>query len=408
MKEPDQHLDKLLTSPNFVQDPYPVYRELHATAPVYWCEPWGAWLLTGYDDVMTTSQSPDVFANQGRMEALLRHLPTETWDELAPLREHFSSGLMHSDPPDHTRLRLLVSKAFSPRVIEAMRTRIQGVVDSLLDSVQAVSKMDVISDLAFPLPATVISELLGIPVEDREQFSYWAKAITSIQGTGQAKADVALRAQENLLEVRQYFSEIFAQRRREPQDDLISALVRAEEQGDKLNEAELVSTCTTLLLAGHETTTCLIANGILTLLKLPDQLDELRSNPSLLPSAIDEVLRYETPLQRVHKLVAKEAQIRGTKIKKGQMVLQMLGAANRDPAYFPDPDRFDIRRNGTRNFAFGHGIHFCLGALLARLEGEIAIRTVIERLPKLRLDTKTVSWAAGTYFRIPVSAPVFF
>ena len=408
MKETGAHLDELLTSPDFVQDPYPVYRALHAAAPVYWCEPWGAWLLTGYDDVMTTYQSPDVFANQGRMEALLRHLPTKTWDELAPLRQHFSSGLIHTDPPDHTRLRLLVTKAFSPRVIETMRTRIQGVVDSLLDSVQLNAKMDVISDLAFPLPATVISELLGIPVEDREQFRYWAKAITGFQGTGQAKADVALRAQENLLEVRQYFSEIFAQRRREPQDDLISALVTAEEQGDKLNEAELVSTCTTLLLAGHETTTCLIANGILTLLKLPDQLDELRSNPSLLPSAIDEVLRYETPLQRGFKLVAKEAQIRGRKIKKGQMVLQMLGAANRDPAYFPDPDRFDIRRNGTRNFAFGHGIHFCLGAPLARLEGEIAIRTVIERLPKLRLDTKTVSWAAGTYFRIPVSAPVFF
>ena len=408
MKESSAHLDELLTSPDFVQDPYPVYQVLHATAPVYWCEPWGAWLLTGYDDVMTTSQSPDIFANQGRMEALLRHLPKEIWDELAPLRQHFSSGLMHSDPPDHTRLRLLVTKAFSPRVIEAMRTRIQGVVDNLLDSVQPNSKMDVISDLAFPLPATVISELLGIPVEDREQFSYWAKAITSIQGTGQANPDIALRAQDNLLEVREYFSEIFSQRRREPGDDLISALVTAEEQGDKLNEAELVSTCTTLLLAGHETTTCLIANGILTLLKLPDQLQDLRSNPSLLPSAIDEINRYETPLQRGFKLVAKETRIRGTKIKQGQIVLQMLGAANRDPTYFPNPDRFDIRRTGERNIAFGHGIHFCLGAPLARLEGEIAIRTVFQRLPKLRLDTKTVSWAEGTYFRIPVSVPVFF
>ena len=408
MKEPDQHLDKLLTSADFVQDPYPVYRELHATAPVYWCEPWGAWLLTGYDDVMTTSQSPDRFANEGRMEALLRHLPTETWNELAPLRKHFSSGLMHSDPPDHTRLRLLVSKAFSPRVIEAMRTRIQGVVDSLLDAVQPNNKMDVISDLAFPLPAIVISELLGIPVEDREQFSYWAKAITSIQGTGQAKADVALRAQENLLEVRQYFREIFAQRRREPQDDLISALVTAEEQGDKLNEAELVSTCTTLLLAGHETTTCLIANGILTLLNLPVPRHELRENPSLMPSAIDEMLRYETPLQRGFKLVAKDVEIQGETINKGKVVLQMLGAANRDPAHFPDPDRFDIRRNGARNFAFGHGIHFCLGAPLARIEGEISIRTVIERLPNLRLDTNSVEWAEGTIFRIPMELAVSF
>ena len=147
MKELDQHLDKLLTSEDFVQDPYPVYRELHAKAPVYWCEPWGAWLLTGYDDVMTTSQSPDTFANEGRMEALLRHLPTETWNELAPLREHFSSGLIHSDPPDHTRLRNLVTQAFTPRVIEAMRTRIQGVVDSLLDAVRPNNKMDMISEL---------------------------------------------------------------------------------------------------------------------------------------------------------------------------------------------------------------------------------------------------------------------
>jgi cytochrome P450 len=289
-----------------------------------------------------------------------------------------------------------------------MHTRIQGVVDSLLDSVQPNEKMDVISDLAFPLPAIVISELLGIPVEDREQFRSWAKAITSFQGTGQANADVALRSQESLLEVRQYLSEIFARRRRKPQDDLISALVTAEEQGDKLNEAELVSTCTTLLLGGHETTTCLIANGILTLLNLPDQRDELRENPSLMPSAIDEMLRYETPLQRVHKLVAKDVEIRGTTINKGQVVLQMLGAANRDSVHFPDPDRFDIRRNGPRNFAFGHGIHFCLGAPLARLEGEIAIRTVIERLPNLRLDTNIVEWAEGTIFRVPLGLTVSF
>jgi cytochrome P450 len=408
MKELDQHLNKLLTSPDFVQDPYPVYRALHAAAPVYWCEPWGAWLLTGYDDVMSTYQSSDIFVNQGRMAALLRHLPEQTWNELAPLREHFSSGLMHTEPPDHTRLRNIVTKAFNPRVVEAMHTRIQGVVDSLLDSVQPNEKMDVISDLAFPLPAIVISELLGIPVEDREQFRSWAKAITSFQGTGQANADVALRSQESLLEVRQYLSEIFARRRRKPQDDLISALVTAEEQGDKLNEAELVSTCTTLLLGGHETTTCLIANGILTLLNLPDQRDELRENPSLMPSAIDEMLRYETPLQRVHKLVAKDVEIRGTTINKGQVVLQMLGAANRDSVHFPDPDRFDIRRNGPRNFAFGHGIHFCLGAPLARLEGEIAIRTVIERLPNLRLDTNIVEWAEGTIFRVPLGLTVSF
>ena len=408
MKELDQHLDKLLTSADFVQDPYPVYRELHAKAPVYWCEPWGAWLLTGYDDVMTTYQSPDRFANEGRMEALLRHLPTETWNELAPLREHFSSGLIHSDPPDHTRLRNLVTQAFTPRVIEAMRTRIQGVVDSLLDAVRPNNKMDLISDLAFPLPAIVISELLGIPVEDREQFRSWAKAVTSFQGTGQASADVALRSQESLLEIRQYFREIFAQRRREPQDDLISALVTAEEQGDKLNEAELVSTCTTLLLAGHETTTCLIANGILTLLNLPDPRHELRENPSLMPSAIDEILRYETPLQRVHKLVTKDVEIQEAKINEGEVVLLMYGAAHRDQSYFPDPDRFDIRRNGTRNFAFGHGIHFCLGAPLARIEGEIAIRTVIERLPNLRLDTNTVEWAKGTYFRVPIAMPLAF
>jgi cytochrome P450 len=268
--------------------------------------------------------------------------------------------------------------------------------------------MDVISDLAFPLPATVISELLGIPVGDREQFRFWAKAITSFQGTGQAKADVALHAQDNLLEVRQYFSEIFAQRRSEPQDDLISALVTAEEQGDKLNEAELVSTCTTLLLAGHETTTCLIANGILTLLNLPDPRHELREHPSLMPSAIDEILRYETPLQRGFKLVAKDVMIQGRTINKGQVVLQMLGAANRDPVHFYDPDRFDIRRNGTRNLAFGHGIHFCLGAPLARIEGEIAIRTIIERLPNLKLATNTVEWAEGTYFRVPVTIPLAF
>lgn len=408
MPELHSHIDTLLTSPDFVQCPYPVYHELRVTAPVYWCEPWGAWLLSGYDDIMTSSQRPETFANVGRMSALLRHLPDETWSVLGPLRQHFSSGLMHTDPPDHTRLRNLVSKAFTPRVVEGMHTRIQEVVDRLLDAVQRDAQMDLISDLAFPLPAIVISELLGIPVEDRDQFRSWAKAITSFQGTGRAKADVTLRSQESLLELRQYFGEIFAQRRKEPGDDLISGLVTAEEKGDKLNEAELVSTCTSLLLAGHETTTCLIANGLLTLLRFPDQLDDLQANPALLTSAVDEILRYETPLQRIHKLVAQEVKVRGTTIKKGQIVMLMYGAAHRDGEYFPDPDRFDIRRNGNRNFAFGHGIHFCLGAPLARLEGEIAIRTVLERLPNLRLESKTVDWADGTIFRIPVVLPVSF
>ena len=246
-----QKFDRLLTSDQFTVDPYPIARQLRTEAPVYWCESWGGWVLSRYHDVKTAYTDADRFRSEGRIIAQFRHLPQETWEQLALLREHFSVGLLHCEPPDHTRLRNLIRKAFTPRVIEQLRPRIQAVVDQLLDAVGPKGRMDVIEDFAFPLPATVISQMLGIPPSDRDQFRAWSSGIVSWQGTARPSAEAVLHAQDCVRHARVYFAELFEQRRRQPGDDLISGLVAAEEQGDKLSEAELMTTCVTLLSGGQ-------------------------------------------------------------------------------------------------------------------------------------------------------------
>jgi cytochrome P450 len=401
-------LDGLLTSPRFVQDPHSVYHRLRQEAPVYWCQPRNGWFVTRYADLLETFSRPEVFRNGGRMAALLQHLPQATLDELEPLRKHFSVGLIHTDPPDHTRLRALVSRAFAPRVLEGMRGRIQALVDELLDRVHRTGRMEFIQDFAFPLPARVVTELLGIPTEDHQRFRRWVTDVVSFQGPGGATAENALRSQAALLEARHYFRELFELRRREPQDDIVSALVLAEEQGDRLSEPELVSTCTTLLLAGHETTTHLLANGLRALLEHPDQLQKLRDEPELMKNAVEEMLRFEGPFVYMFHLIGSDIELGGQALRRGQMVLQALPAGNRDPAQFPDPDRFDITRPPERNLAFGYGIHYCIGAPLARMEAEIAFQALLDRYPRLRLEAGEPQWTGGTYFRAQAALPIGF
>ena len=385
-------LENELSAPSFYQDPYPVYQRLLEEEPVFWSERIGAWLISRYDDVGATIRDTTHFSNRGRFSGVLDRLPPEVRPEFKPLENHFSVGMIGSDPPDHGRLRGLINRAFTPRVIENLRPRVIEIVDDLLDDIGDRDSFDAIAEFAYPLPATVIAIMIGAPPEDRDRFKGWSDGILAFQGTGRTTPEVLGRSQRDLMEMREFLKDLMAKRRRDPQDDLLTRLVEAESAGDKLTEGELLATCVTLLTAGHETTTNLIGSGLLTLLRHPEQLEELRQNPAMMPAAIEEMLRFESPLQRNPRKVPADFEMHGKAIRRGDFVLQVLGAANRDPRQFPDPDRFDITRQPNRHVAFGMGIHFCLGAPLARLEAPIAIEAVLRRWPELKLAQDHVTW----------------
>jgi pimeloyl-[acyl-carrier protein] synthase len=402
-------LDEWLLAPQFTADPYPAYAQLRTHDPVYWSEAWGCWVLTRYADVVASLRDPQTFRNSGRFRPILENLPPATRAAVQPLERHFEQGLLNVDPPDHTRLRRLINQAFTPKAVAEMAPAIQELVDAQLDRVQYQGHMDVIADLAFPLPVIVVARMMGVPPEDRAQFKQWSTDIVAFQSTAKTTPAVIQVAQEALLAMRAYLQQIADQRRRQPQPDLISALVAAEEQGDALTEGELLSTCVTMMIAGHETTTNLIATGLLNLLRHPAQLQQLQEEPALIGAAVEELLRYDSPLQRNRRVVAHDMEFGGQHLKRGQLVLQMLGAANRDPAQFPDPDRLDLRRAANAHLAFGRGIHFCLGAPLARLEAPIALNTLLRRLPGLRLETERLEWwAEHGMFRGLKALPVAF
>jgi cytochrome P450 len=288
--------------------------------------------------------------------------------------------------------------AFTPRVVERLRSRVDAIVNDLVTQVEPNGSMDVIKDVAEPLPLMVISELLGVPRADASQFVVWASDIASFQATGSAQLDNALRASRAVENIEQYFSRVCEERRAALGDDLISLMVSARDAEDQLTNDELINMCANFLLAGHETTRSLIGNGLLTLLTHPAQLDKLRANPQLITEAIEECLRFESPVQRGWRRVASDITVAGQDIKAGQLVFLMLGAANRDPQHFNEPDEFDVQREDNRHLAFGYGIHFCIGAPLARLEAPIALWTLINRFPKLRLNGD-VRWNQNIHAR---------
>jgi cytochrome P450 len=370
-----------LFGPALLADPYPSYARLRRTDPVHWAEGPGAWVLTRYADVVSVLRSPHASAERTEMAG--RRVPAE-FQEVFTARK---DAMLNADPPRHTRLRLLVNKAFTPGAVAALAPFIQRFVDGVLDAVGPRGRMDVIRDLAYPLPATVIAEMLGVPHADRDRFKQWSDDTAALAGNlpGNLSEDVLRRAAEGMGELRVYFAGIVARRRVEPRDDLISALVKAQQEGDRLNEAELLANAVLLLNAGHETTTNLIGNGALALLRHPDQLRRLREDPALIPTAVEELLRYDSPVQFTSRVLKADLTLGGKQLRAGQTVLLLLGAANRDPAQFPDPDRLDVGRTDNKHLAFGLGSHFCLGAPLARLEGRIAFETLLRRLPGLRL-----------------------
>ena len=386
-------LDGLLVSREFMEDPYPILRRLREEDPVHWSDSIGGWVLTRYDDIVTTFKDVSHYSNEGRLARAVEYLPAESRAKFQAFEDHYrQKSLIHSDPPDHTRLRGLITKAFTPRVVEAMRPRIQQITDELLDAVHPLGRMDVVKDLAIPLPVTVLAEIFGVPKPDLTLFKAWADDLLAFQGVNKPAVEILARSQRALLEIRAYLSELIQRKRREPCPDLLSALVAAESEGGKLSEIELLSSCITLLVAGHETTTSLIGNGLYALLSHPQQWQLLKHDPSLLPSALEEMLRYESPVARQPRLMKRDAEMGGKRLREGQMVFQMLNAANRDPDYFPEPDRFDIRRQKNPHLAFGLGVHFCVGATLARTEGVVVFTALMARLPGIRLVDEKPHW----------------
>jgi hypothetical protein len=386
-------LDDLLVSREFMEDPYPLLRRLREEDPVHWSDSIGGWILTRYDDIVTTFKVVSHYSNEGRLAKAVEYLPAESRARFKDFEDHYrQKSLIHSDPPDHTRLRGLVTKAFTPRVVESMRPRIEEITRELLEAVQPDGRMEVMKDLAIPLPVTVLAEIFGVPKPDLSLFKGWADNLLAFQGVNKPAVEILERSQKALLEIRAYLGDLIRQRRREPHRDLLSELVAAEAEGGRVSENELVSTCITLLVAGHETTTSLIGNGLYMLLSHPEQWQILKQNPALLPTAIEEMLRYESPVARQPRLMKQGAEMGGKQLRQGQMVFQMLNAANRDPNYFADPERFDIRREKNPHLAFGFGAHFCVGATLARTEGFIVFSTLMNSLPGIHLGDETPHW----------------
>ena len=386
--------------PEFVADPYPMYHRLRTDDPVHHSE-LGFWVLTRYDDVVAALRDPRL-----AKEAIASFVAARFGAPVPAM----GLSMLDRDPPDHTRLRGLVSKAFTPRVVEGLRPRIQQIVDGLLDGVTARGSMDLIEEFAYPIPVIVICEMLGVPVEDHERFKGWSLDIArglDLIWLG-PESEVGRRSVAARQSLAEYFRGLIAQRRAAPRGDLLSGLIAAEEAGDKLNEVELLATCILLLIAGHETTVNLIGNGTLALLRHRDQLQRLQRDPGLIAGAIEELLRFDGPVQRTARIPSEDIVIGGRTIAKGEMVMPFIGAADRDPVQFPDPDRLDIGRADNRHIAFGWGIHFCLGAPLARIEGQIAISTLVRRMPKLELATAQPEYRQSLTLRGLKALPVRF
>jgi cytochrome P450 PksS len=392
-----------ISSPAFKADPFPYYRRLRdesPVAPVVLPNRMTVWLVTRYDDVVTALRDerfPKTRANIPGPKVFLPPTPRV----FRPLNHH----MLNADPPDHTRLRALVSRAFTPALVEGMRGRVQQIADGLLDAVAGQRRVDLRRDYALPLPTTVIAEMLGVPVEDRHRFQGWTRAILMSTGSGWG----VWKSMPAVWMFLRYIRRLVAARRAEPRDDLTSALVRAEEAGDRLTGEELVAMIFLLLVAGHETTVNLIANGVSALLEHPPEMGRLRADEKLVAPAVEELLRFTSPVETSTRRFAREdVTLSGVTIPRGSVVLPVLASANRDGRVFADPDRLDVGREPNRHLAFGLGPHYCLGAPLARLEGQIALATLLRRTAAVRpaVPPRSLRWRGGLVVRGLEALPV--
>lgn len=387
--------------------PYPLYARLRAEAPVFFNPPTNSWMVSRHADIVALLNDPRM--SSARTEATFAVLPDDVQQELAPLRHILGSRMLLTDPPDHTRLKNLVMKAFSARTTETRRERIQSFADRFIDQVAGRGAMDVMADYAVHLPRWVIGDLLGVPTRDQPKFVEWAHdqvLVYDRAGTANDRIAVMRRGQRAMLEMKAYLEGVIEERRREPREDLLTSLIQAEEQGDTLTTDELIIMVVALLVGGNNSTAHLIGNAVLTLLRHPEALERLKAEPALIRPAIEEVMRYESPVQTTSRVVKERMEFGGQVFEARDNLNVLLGSGNRDEAEFPDPDTFIIDRHPNRHLTFSHGPHYCLGTSVARATAQIAVLTLIQRLDNLRLASDTVEWIPGFAFHGPQALPV--
>ncbi|HLQ27840.1 MAG TPA: cytochrome P450 [Ktedonobacteraceae bacterium] len=392
-----------LLDPEVLANPYPLYQRLRTEDPVHWDPFLHAWVVTRYADVISVFQK--FLSNRTPTPEQLTALGLEAF---TPLARVMVRQMLFLDPPAHGRVRGLASKAFTPRRVEVLRSHIQDITDGLLDAVQAKGHIEVMQDLAIPLPAIVTAELLGMPTSDWKQLTAWSADFAGVLGNFQHNPEHAPKVIRSLEEMIVYFRDIVRDNQKHSGEGLINALVHAELDGDRLTEDEVIANTIVTMVGGQETTTNLIGNGLLTLLRHTDQLEKLKADQSLVPSAVEELLRYESPSQHTARLAPEDVVLGGKTIRERQAVIAVMGAANRDPERFPDPDRLDICRQDNRHVAFAWGSHFCFGAPLARIEGQIAFETVLRRMPNLSLDPGPITWRENLGLRGLTALPMTF
>lgn len=383
-----------LLEPEVLANPYPLFAQLRAEDPVHWDPYLHSWVVTRYTDVVTVLR--DFSASRTPTPEQLSSMGLSRLD---PLARVMVKQMLFLDPPSHSRIRGLAACAFTPQRVSALKSRIQQLTDSLLDEVQARGRIDVIADLGEPLPAIITSELLGVSAEHARALKVWSANFAEMLGNFQHNPDrvpIMLNTIENLTS---FFRKAVEEQKKEPRPGLIHSLIKAEVEGNRLTDDEIIANCIITMVGGLETTTNLIGNGVLTLLRHPHQMERLRSDPSIIAPAIEELLRYESPSQHTARLAPADVELGGKKIRKRQAVIAVMAAANRDPERFPDPERLNLTREDNRHLAFGWATHFCFGAPLARIEGQIAMATLLRRFPKLALEPGPITWRTNLGLR---------
>jgi pimeloyl-[acyl-carrier protein] synthase len=394
-----------LLDPEVLANPYPLYQRLRTEAPVHWDPFLHAWVVTRYVDVVRVLH--DFSADRTPTPEQLQRINLSA---LTPIAAVMVKQMLFLDAPAHTRLRSLAASAFTPARVRVLRSHIQQIADTLIDAAMAAQgrQMDIIAEFAEPLPAIVTAEMLGVPISDHRQLKDWTAVFAEMLGNFQHNPDhvpKVLRALEEMLE---YFRDRVRELRAHPSEGLINSLLTAEINGDRLTEEEVIANSIVTMVGGQETTTNLIGNGLLTLLRHPTEMQRLRDDPELVPSAVEELLRYESPSQHTARMAPCDVELGGRKIKKRQAVIAVMGAGNRDPERFPDPDRLDLGRTDNRHLAFGWAAHFCFGAALARIEGQVSFETILRRMPNLSLPQVPLRWRTNLGLRGLLALPVTY
>jgi len=397
---------KVIFSDEILQNPYPTYARMLEEGPLHYVDvgKWAVWAVFGHAECSAIAKDPRLSAK--RAKQMLLALPPSTHGEFKELERMLGLWLIFMDPPEHTRLRKLLNNGFSPAALEGLRPQVEAIVDGMLGKLKPRSEVELLHEFANPMPVRIILEMLGIPQGLRDTFANWSRAIAVFRGSPDRTVEQARQAQTAMLELTDFFRKIVAERRRSKSNDLISLLIDIEEEGEVLTEEELYAQCIALLFAGHETTRNLIGNGMYTLLQHPEETAELRETPNMIRTAVEELLRFESPVQFTARVLKEEIEVCGQRVPKKWTILCMLGAANRDPKQFKEPNQLNLKRLNNQHLAFSAGPHFCIGSQLARLEGQVAISKMLQRFPQMKLAGPRPEWASTFGLRGLKSLPV--